>query len=87
MVNTIKEVDEQVMLTKFQHEGKCNHRGILETLNHLQRNYYWPNMKKDVTNYINSCVARQTAKYARSKPYVPLVQTETPTKPFQNFTH
>lgn len=83
IVNYVREKGEQVMLIKFQHEGKCNHRGIQETLEKLKRNYYWPGMKTDITDYINNCEICQVAKYARNPPYVPLVLTETPTKPFE----
>lgn len=40
-------------------------------------------MKDSVTKYINSCDICQRTKYARKSPYVPLVPTETPSKPFQ----
>lgn len=83
LINTVREIDEQIMLIKYQHEGKCNHRGITETLEKLKRNYYWPGMKSDVTNYINNCNSCQVAKYSRNPPYVPLVITETSSKPFE----
>lgn len=82
-LNLIREVEEQLLLIRNHHEGKTNHRGINETLEYLKRNYFWKNMKNDVTNYINSCNICQTAKYARKKAYVPLVVTETPSRPFQ----
>lgn len=82
-VNTISEKDEQIMLVQNHHESKTNHRGIIETLNRLQRNYYWKGMKNTVTNYINSCDTCQRAKYSRKENHIPLMLTETPTKPFQ----
>jgi len=83
LVNSIREHDEKLLLIKQQHEGKCNHRGITETVEHLKRNYYWPSMKKDVTNYINECNTCQKTKYCRRPPYVPLVVTESIGKPFE----
>lgn len=83
LVNNITGKDEQLMFIKHQHEGKTNHRGIAETYDKLKTNYYWKNMKNDITNYINQCDICQTAKYSRQNPYVPLVLTETPNKPFQ----
>lgn len=82
-VNTVSDKEEQIILTKNHHEGKTNHRGINETLEHLQRNYYWINMKSTITNHINCCEICQRTKYARKKPYTPLMLTETATKPFQ----
>lgn len=83
LVNTITSKEEQIILTKNHHEGKVNHRGILETLQHLKRNYYWIGMKTTISQYINSCDTCQRAKYARNKPYTPLMVTDTPSKPFQ----
>lgn len=83
MINTVKDVDEQILFVRNHHEGKTNHRGVDETLQYLKRNYYWLNMKDSVSRYINSCDICLRTKYARKKPYVPLVLTETPSRPFQ----
>lgn len=82
-VNTVTDMEEQILLIKNHHEGKTNHRGINETLERLKQNYYWKNMKTTITNFINSCNICQRSKYARKKPYTPLMLTETATKPFQ----
>lgn len=83
LINTIKDKDERLLLIKNHHEGKSNHRGIEETYQKLKNNYYWKNQKPDITSYINDCEICKRTKYARQKPYVPLVMTETPSKPFQ----
>lgn len=83
LINTVKDIEEQLCLIRNHHEGKTNHRGIEETLQFLKRNYYWLNMKDTITRYINSCNVCQRAKYSRKLPYVPLMLTETPSKPFQ----
>lgn len=83
LINTVTDKEEQILLVKNHHEGKVNHRGINETLEHLKRNYYWIGMKTTISQYINSCDICQRAKYARKKPYSPLMLTNTPSKPFQ----
>ena len=83
LVNTVQDEEEQLLMIKNHHEGKTNHRGISETLEYLKQNYYWKNMKISVTNYINQCDICNRSKYGRKKPYVPLMVTETPSKPFQ----
>lgn len=83
LVNTVTDKEEQLLLVKNHHEGKANHRGINETLEYLKRNYYWHNMKVTVTEFINCCEICQRTKYARKKPYTPLMRTETASKPFQ----
>lgn len=64
IVTTITDREEQIVQIKSHHEGKRNHRGINETLEHLKRKYYWKNMKTAVTNYINECEICQRTKYA-----------------------
>lgn len=83
MVNHIIDQEEKILLIRNQHEGKTNHRGILETLNKLKLNYYWKNMKNDVTQYLNNCDVCQRTKYNRHPPEIPLLTTNTPSKPFQ----
>lgn len=83
LLNNIVEKEEKLMLIMHQHESKTNHRGISETYGRLKQIYYWPNMKKDINEYINDCNICQTLKYSRLQSYVPLVRTETPSKPFQ----
>lgn len=82
LINTITDKEEQLLLIKNHHEGKANHRGINETLEYLKRNYYWIGMKHSTSQYINACEICQRAKYARKKPYTPLMLTDTPSRPF-----
>jgi len=38
------------------HYGPTNgHQGVDKTFEKLRRNYWWPNMKKDIKNCISSC--------------------------------
>lgn len=83
LINTILDKEERLTLIRNHHEGKSNHRGIEETYQKLKSNYYWKNQKANITSYINNCDTCQRAKYARQRPYVPLVITDTPSRPFQ----
>ena len=65
------------------HEGKTNHRGIVETESRIKRTYYWPSMKNDITTYINLCEICQVNKYDRHPPQQKLMVTPTPSKPFE----
>ena len=44
------------------------HLGITKTLHHLQRFFWWPNMLKDVTAFVNTCVTCQRDKPSNHKP-------------------
>lgn len=83
LVNTLFDKDEKILVIRNHHESKTNHRGIVETTNHIQRNYYWQKMRDDISHYINSCEICKRAKYSRIKVDTPLMITETASKPFQ----
>lgn len=67
---------------KAYHKEKTNHRGITPTISALQRTFYFENMKKRVTEYINQCEICDKNKYDRQPPKVPVTLTETASAPF-----
>lgn len=79
----VENEDEQKEIVSKYHIGKTCHRGIKETLVHIRRTYYWPNMELTVATIINSCEGCKRMKYDRHplKPELQLTQTQT--KPFQ----
>ena len=48
ILEDIESVEEQKEILINYHEGKTNHRGILETYQKLKQKYYWPNLYNDV---------------------------------------
>ena len=47
----------RLALLKECHDGPvAGHRGVKPTLTELLKNYYWPNLRDDVEQYIKSCV-------------------------------
>lgn len=83
MNTDIESKEEQQIAIKNYHEGKTNHRGITETYNKLKQIYYWPNMQKDIQNFINKCNICLTTKYERNPIQIPNIQTPTADKPFE----
>ncbi|MGR0202245.1 integrase zinc binding domain-containing protein, partial [Klebsiella pneumoniae] len=45
----ITEIDEQKDIISNYHLGKTYHRGINETYEHIRKTYYWPTMRRDIT--------------------------------------
>lgn len=64
------------------HIGKTNHRGISETIEHLQRKYFWKGMSNDIKNFINNCQTCKIQKYNRNPIKQPLQLTPTFNRPF-----
>lgn len=56
--------------------------GVTESYEALKNKYFWPNMKDDVTEFINSCETCRKAKYDRHPPRIKYNLTLTPNKPF-----
>lgn len=81
-LNDVIDVNRQKELISYHHEKTC-HRGINETLLALKKLYYWPNMQKDLAEYINNCDVCQRTKYDRHPPEIVFSLTPTPTQPFE----
>jgi Integrase zinc binding domain/RNase H-like domain found in reverse transcriptase len=43
------------------------HPGIYKTSKFIESKYYWPNMRKSITNYVNSCEKCQRNKHRQTK--------------------
>jgi hypothetical protein len=50
------------LLQEFHDTPICGHVGIDKTHALISREYYWKNMYKDITVYVNSCASCQYAK-------------------------
>lgn len=57
------------------------HMGINKLIQKIRRNYYWPNMKKSITNYVKNCTQCKQNKHSITNKEV-LQKTTTPLKPF-----
>lgn len=75
-----KEKEEKM---NYHHVYKTGHRGITTTIDPLKRHYYWPNLDKDVTNYINMCNICQKAKYERQPNKFEFQKVPLGSKPFE----
>ena len=63
-----KNMDLLVPLIREAHDPPaCGHPGVHRTVELLQRNYYWPNMRLEVGQYIRNCYGCQRSKAPRDK--------------------
>nr|CAI5861720.1 unnamed protein product [Callosobruchus analis] len=83
ILKDISDPERQKELIVHHHETKTCHRGINETLMALKRLYYWNNMQKMVSEYINNCDLCQTTKYDRQPPKIKFSLTPTPKQPLE----
>ena len=56
--------------------------GITKTYDRLTHEYYWRNMQSDVRQFVRACPDCQTDKLVRLKTRLPMIISDTPSKPF-----
>ena len=83
VLEDIDSIEEQIQILITYHEGKTNHRGILETYQKLKRRYYWPKAYHDIQKTINNCETCQNNKYERRPFQINENVTETPKNHFK----
>ena len=71
------------ILKSFHDTPTSGHQGVDRTLEKLKRYYWWPNMSKDVHNYVLSCEICSWSKIRRHKPYGKIQPLPIPTKPWE----
>jgi transposase InsO family protein len=62
------------------------HPGMAKTVELITRNWWWPNLKKDVDTYIKACETCQRAKPDRTKQAVPLQPHDSPPHPWHTIS-
>ena len=63
-----------------QYHDDNGHLGIDKTFDALRLRCYWPNMYKELYEYVNNCVTCQTRSLKKIQP--PLQETDIPPYPF-----
>ncbi|KAL6420796.1 hypothetical protein ACFW04_013771 [Cataglyphis niger] len=79
---TYTEEKKKYILYEFHDALTGGHQGIERTIRRICLIHKWPGLTKDVERYIAKCEYCQKNKLSR-KNKVPLIITDTPTKPFE----
>ena len=72
------------ILEKYHDQPSAGHLGIKRTLEIITRNFWWPKIKEDVTNYVNSCENCARNKVNRHRKYAYLQPLNTPDRPWKS---
>jgi len=62
----------------------AGHLGLDKTLDLISREFFWPGLRKDVSEYVRSCLACQKNKPTSSSPAGLLQPLEIPSKPWDH---
>ncbi len=73
------------VIQSFHDPPSMGHPGIANTYALIQRDYWWPNMKKDVEEYVKGCASCQANKINTHRQNLHLVPitTKTDAEPFE----
>lgn len=74
------------LLREVHDQPASGHPGIHRTIELLRRNYYWPNMRKEVDQYIRNCYSCHGSKAPRDKYNGLLVPASIPTQRWTDIT-
>eukprot|EP00833_Pecoramyces_ruminatium_P012026 jgi/Orpsp1_1/1186058/evm.model.c7180000096669.1 len=72
------------ILEKYHDQPSAGHLGIKRTLEIITRNFWWPKIKEDVTNYVYSCENCARNKVNRHRKYAYLQPLNTPDRPWKS---
>jgi transposase InsO family protein len=80
-----EELQEQII--RQHHDDPVHgHPGITRTMELIQRNYEFKNMKDKITSYIKKCADCQRNKHSTHAPYGEMQPMELPTKPWTDIS-
>jgi hypothetical protein len=74
------------VISLYHDSTTAGHLGITKTLWSISRDFWWPNMKDTITNYIKGCALCQSRKNNPTNPKPPLfpIPSDTYTLPFES---
>ena len=74
------------LLELYYDAPTAGHFGVDKTYAALRQFYYWPSMKRDITEYVQCCVVCLSSKAKRHKPYGSLESLPLPSKPMEELS-
>ncbi|MCO5546933.1 hypothetical protein L7F22_000372 [Adiantum nelumboides] len=83
MLCVTQSLREKVM-TECHCPPYTGHRGIATTMKGVERYFYWPRLKKDVEEFVRSCLVCQKVKFDRHKEQGLLQPLPIPTRPWES---
>jgi len=84
-IDVPEELQEQII--RQHHDDPVHgHPGITRTMDQIQRNYQFPNMKEKVASYIKKCADCQKNKHSTHAPYGEMQPMELPNEPWTDIS-
>lgn len=77
---------EQIHGKKYHKSTIGRHREMKKTYNRIAKDYYWRNMRSDVYQFVRGCESYQSKKLVCLKTKLPMLVTDTSSKPFEKIS-
>jgi RNase H-like domain found in reverse transcriptase/Reverse transcriptase (RNA-dependent DNA polymerase)/Integrase zinc binding domain/Chromo (CHRromatin Organisation MOdifier) domain/Zinc knuckle len=77
---------QEAILQRCHDDPLAGHMGVEKTYELVNREYSWPQMRKDIIKYVKECALCQRAKARRHRPYGELMSLPIPLGPMQSLS-
>lgn len=75
-----------LLLREFHETVIGGHAGVIKTLKRLSENFFWPNMRKEVQEFVAQCGVCQKTKYSTLRPAGLLQPLPTPSNVWEDIS-
>ena len=83
----IPDVPSRLQVLQYCHDSPlAGHFGVQKTLELVTRNYWWPQLRQFVTDYVHSCDVCCRSKIPRHQPYGSLQPLPIPSGPWRSIS-
>ena len=72
-----------LIMKEFHESAIGGHQGARKLFDRIRENFYWPQMGKEIGNFVRSCSSCQKNKILRAKTKQPMRITDTPKRAFE----
>ncbi|GAU49453.1 hypothetical protein TSUD_407400 [Trifolium subterraneum] len=77
---------KRLILEEAHKSGFSIHPGSTKMYHDLKKNYWWPNMKNEIAEFVSRCIVCQQVKIEHQKPAGPLQSLEIPKWKWEHIT-
>ncbi|GAU39338.1 hypothetical protein TSUD_60890 [Trifolium subterraneum] len=77
---------KRLILEEAHKSGFSIHTGSTKMYHDLKKNYWWPNMKTEIAEFVSRCIVCQQVKIEHQKPAGPLQSLEIPEWKWEHIT-
>ena len=82
-IETPSDNDRSEIIKEYHSSTVGGHKGSNKTYNRIRENFYWPNMREEIRDFVRNCGKCKENKLVRIKTKLPMRITDTPSEAFE----